>query len=118
MGPLVLWQQWLLGDFVQNIPPLKILTVKDVAHLDALPAQEGERRREARKILADIRFLMNYIEEKVRETGQWTDNHNPTSVSQMYRSVEHLFAVDSSHRASQMKWRTAMNIIRKCIRRA
>jgi TRAP-type mannitol/chloroaromatic compound transport system substrate-binding protein len=42
----MMWQQWLLGDYVQNIPPLKILTSADVAHLDALPwlsAKDGDR---------------------------------------------------------------------------
>lgn len=53
-GVLMMWQQWLLGDYVQNIPPQKILTSADVAHLDALPRAVGERRRLARKVLADL----------------------------------------------------------------
>ena len=53
-GVLMMWQQWLLGDYVQNIPPLKILTSNDVVHLDALPLAAGEKQHPARKVLADL----------------------------------------------------------------
>jgi hypothetical protein len=49
VGVLMLWQTWLLGDTVQNVPPLHMLSANDVAHLDALPLEQGTRRRPARK---------------------------------------------------------------------
>jgi hypothetical protein len=98
-GVLMMWQQWLLGDYVQNIPPLKILSSNDVVHLDALPLAAGEKRRPARKVLADLRFVMMYIEMKVREADRWTDEHNATSIAQMFRAVEHHFIIASSNRS-------------------
>jgi hypothetical protein len=78
----MLWQTWLLGDTVQNVPPLHMLSANDVAHLVALPLERGTRRRPARKkTLSDIRYLINYVESKVREAGQWTEEHNPTTVT-------------------------------------
>jgi hypothetical protein len=66
VGVLMLWQTWLLGDTVQNVPPLHMLSANDVAHLDALPLEQRTRRRHARKTLSDVRYLMNYVESKVR----------------------------------------------------
>jgi putative protein kinase ArgK-like GTPase of G3E family len=114
----MMWQQWLLGDSVQNIPPLKILTSADVAHLDALPLAAGERRRPARKVLADLRFLMMYVEMKVREANRWTDNHTATGIAQMFRVVEHHFIITSTNRShnrrdSQIKWQTMVQLLRK-----
>jgi hypothetical protein len=42
--PLQLWIQWLLGDTVNEVPPLKMLNGADVAHFDALPLPAGSRR--------------------------------------------------------------------------
>ena len=114
----MMWQQWLLGDYVQNIPPLKILSSNDVVHLDALPLAAGEKRRPARKVLADLRFVMMYIEMKVREADRWTDEHNATSIAQMFRAVEHHFIIASSNRShnrrdSQIKWQTMVQLLRK-----
>jgi hypothetical protein len=39
----------VLGNTVQNVPPLCMLSANDVAHLDALPLDQGTRRRPARK---------------------------------------------------------------------
>jgi hypothetical protein len=113
----MMWQQWLLGDYVQNIPPLKILTSADVAHLDALPLAVGERRRPARKVLADLRFVMTFVETKVREANRWVDDHNARSIAEMFRVVEHHFIISSnrSHdrRNSQIKWQTMVQLLRK-----
>jgi hypothetical protein len=48
VGVFMLWQMWLLGNTVQNVPPLHMLSANDVAHLDALPLEQGTRRRPAR----------------------------------------------------------------------
>jgi hypothetical protein len=74
MGPtfLLVWQQWLIGDHVRNVPPLRTLEIGDVRHLDKLPLEPGEKCRPACKILSDLKFLMNSIESKVRDAGQWT----------------------------------------------
>ena len=61
--------QWWLGDVRNDVPPLKILQGRDVYHLDFIMAEEGRGTRKACKILCDIRFLMVYLENKVRATG-------------------------------------------------
>jgi hypothetical protein len=118
VGVLMLWQTWLLGDTVQNVPPLRMLSANDVAHLDALPLEQGTRRRPARKTLSDIRYLMNYVESKVQEAGQWTEEHNPTTVTEMYRAVEEHFVIrgdgrNHQRRDSQIKWSTMVLLLRK-----
>jgi hypothetical protein len=47
VGVFMLWQMWLLGNTVQNVPHLRMLSATDVAHLDALPLEQGTRRRPA-----------------------------------------------------------------------
>ena len=70
LGPLDLWMQWWLEDVRNDVPPLKILQGRDVYHLDFIMAEEGRgTTRKACKILCDIRFLMVYLENKVRATG-------------------------------------------------
>jgi hypothetical protein len=97
---------------------LKILTSNDVVHLDALPLAAGEKRHPARKVLADLQFVMTYIEMKVREADRWTDEHTATSIAQMFRAVEHYFIITSSNcshnqRDSQIKWQTMVQLLRK-----
>lgn len=47
---LSLWQQWLLGDYTQNMPPLRTITSDDDKHLDEIELELGKRPR-ARKVL-------------------------------------------------------------------
>ena len=87
-GPLDLWMQWWLGDVRNDVPPLKILQGRDVYHLDFIMAEEGRgTTRKACKILCDIRFLMVYLENKVRATGKWVETHTVSSVLAMYDEV-------------------------------
>ena len=47
VGVFMIWQTWLVGNTVQNVLPLRMLSANDVAHLDALPLEQGTRRRPA-----------------------------------------------------------------------
>jgi hypothetical protein len=92
-----------------------MLSANDVAHLDALPLEQGTRRRPAHKTLSDIHYLMNYVESsKVREARQWTEEHNPTTVTEMNHAVEKHFVIQSDgcnhqRRDSQIKcWSTML----------
>jgi glycosidase len=95
-----------------------MLSANDVAHLDALPLEQGTRRRPARKTLSDIRYLMNYVESKIREARQWTEEHNPTTVTEMNHAVEEHFVIRGDgcthqRRDSQIKWSTMVLFLRK-----
>ena len=114
MGVLSLWQQWMLGDYTQNIPPLKMLDTKDVSHLDGMP----ESQHPAQKILSDMKYLMNFIENKIREEGKWTDVHDTSTVAEMFHEVEHHIIVRGTNNAnhecrdSQIKWQTIVSDLR------
>jgi hypothetical protein len=111
--PLQAWTQWLLGDTVNEVPPLKMLTGLDVAHLDALPLAAGTRRpRLARKVLSDLRFLMNVVERMVRLNGNWTEEHTLESVNAMFQIVANHFVLEGGvaarhiRRGEHLKWQT------------
>lgn len=110
--PLQVWIQWLLGDTVNEVPPLKMLSGVDVAHLDALPLPAGTtRRRQARKILCDLRFLMNTVERMLRLNGNWTEEHTLESTNRMFQTVAHHFVLEGDaarhiRRGEHLKWQT------------
>jgi hypothetical protein len=110
--PLQLWVQWLLGDTVNEVPPLKMLNGPDVAHLDALPLPPGStRRRPARKILCDLRFLMNVVERMLRLNGRWTEEHTLESANEMFQTVANHFILEGVgprhiRRGEHLKWQT------------
>jgi hypothetical protein len=121
LGPLAMWLQWWLGDFCQDIPPLKLLQTKDVNHLDFIEIEPGQRRRLAQKILNDLKFLMGYIELKVRDAGLWTENHTAASVVVMYQGVANFFVVRDdaprhARRDPHLKWQTLVQLIRARVR--
>jgi hypothetical protein len=73
---------------------------------------------QAAKTLSDIRYLMNYVESKVREARQWTEEHNPTTVTEMNHAVEEHFVIQGDgrnhlRRDSQIKWSTMVLFLRK-----
>ena len=80
IGILDTWKQWWIGDSVQGIPPLRVLDLKDLEFLDAIPLSEEEQHgqtgpnknqcRPACKTLCDLKFLMLYITDKLLEGWQ------------------------------------------------
>jgi hypothetical protein len=109
--PLQLWSQWLLGDTVNEVPPLKMLNGPDVAHLDGVPLPAGARRRKARKTLCDLRFLMNLVEQRVRQNDSWIEEHTLESANEMFRSAATLFVLENAplrhiRRNEHLKWQT------------
>jgi hypothetical protein len=117
-----LWRQWWLGDDEIQVPPLKILTAKDVNHLDAIPISEDEKhrrtgkykdnRRRSTKTLCDIRFLMNYVESLVKEVGALTNIITVNNVEAMFDSVVYRLDVASS-RDCQKQWASVVRALRR-----
>ncbi|KAG7348762.1 hypothetical protein IV203_011359 [Nitzschia inconspicua] len=74
-----LWRQWWIGDTVRQVSPLRSLEHVDVNHLDNLPLADDEmlgrtggyvaRRRLSKQTLCDMRFLMNWMTERVEAAG-------------------------------------------------
>ncbi|KAG7339193.1 hypothetical protein IV203_020156 [Nitzschia inconspicua] len=74
-----LWRQWWIGDTVRQVSPLRSLEHVDVNHLDNLPLADdemhgrtggyGARRRLSKQTLCDMRFLMNWMTERVEAAG-------------------------------------------------
>jgi hypothetical protein len=83
-----------------------------VAHLDGLPLPAGvTRHRKARKILCDLRFMMNVIERTVCLNDRWTDAHTLESANEMFRSAANLFVLEDKavrhiQRSEHLKWQT------------
>jgi hypothetical protein len=44
---------------------------------------------------------MNYLESKIREARQWTEEHNPTTVTEMNHAVEEHFVIRGDGRNHQ-----------------
>lgn len=113
-----LWRQWWLGDPSREVPPLQLLKNKDVCHLDDLPLVGDEkgpepprRPRAARKVMCDLRFIMEFVTKKIQETGALEERViNPTTVDRMFLSVSHLFSEEE--RDGRKQWTTAARRIR------
>jgi hypothetical protein len=100
LGPFDMWLHWWLGDGQLNIPPLKILQGKEFLHLDGKVGHDCIKQlRKACKTLADLKFLMTYLETNVGEQGYWVEHHTVATVVAMYHTVAHLLVVcdDFSH---------------------
>ena len=97
----------------------------DISHLDTLPLDAGVKRRPARKTLSDMRYLMTFLETKLKASNKWTDIHDTTTVTKMYRDVENCLVIRNDgridgdgRRDSQLKWKTMVNLIRNIEKQA
>ncbi len=59
---------------------------------------------------------MKYIEVKIKDAGAWTDEHSLENVDVMYQAVASVFGAGGTSRnarATQARWSTFLNQIRK-----
>jgi hypothetical protein len=73
------WNQWNIGNKERQIPPSRLVDVKEYQFLDLKaksdeekPGQRGNhinKRRLSRKICSDMKFLCQYIEQKASDAG-------------------------------------------------
>jgi len=62
-----------------------------------------KQRRPARKILSDMKFLMVFITQKVKEKGAFQSDHvTVVAVDAMFKAVADCF--DNNERDSQRRW--------------
>jgi hypothetical protein len=119
-GVFDLWRQWWIGDSVRQIPPLHQLTIYDVKHLDSVPigteeeygrkGKNKEKRRPARKMLCDLRYLMAHVKQKVEAKGALEELITIESVDRMYSAVADCFSINS--RDAQKQWLTVVYDLR------
>jgi hypothetical protein len=72
-GPLTCWKLWCLGDTVKMYPPNRTLKPVDVP-------------KSIRKRLSGYRFLMNYLEDHLKERNIFKINPTLEEVNQMLKS--------------------------------
>lgn len=116
-----LWRHWWIGDNVRDIPPLRKITISDVKHLNKVPLTVEEmhgrtglykyKRRPATKVLCDLKFLMNFVHNKVLERGQFEAQITVAAVDKMFLAVLDCFDIED--RDAQKRWTTIVNGIRK-----
>jgi hypothetical protein len=122
VGIFDLWRQFLIGDSVRGIPPLRKLEVTDLNHLDDPPLDEDEmhgrtgkykdRRRAATKVLSDLHFIMEYISTKVTERNLQEAVITPESVDRMFIALLDIFT--EAERDAQKRWvSVVLNVIRR-----
>ena len=130
---LDLWRQWWIGDTIRNVPPLRYIKIQDVKHLDdvvvsttrevemeetqPVPTQGRNPipRRKSSKTLSDMKFLMEYIKNKVQEQNLLTEEITVATVDRMYEGVADILnrIIHNGHTFGAMKWSTAVTKIRK-----
>jgi hypothetical protein len=119
-GVFDLWRQWWIGDNVRVIPPIRMIKILDVKHLDTVPLSAEEmhgrtgkhklKRRPATKVLCDMNFLMKFVHDKVVERGKFEAQITVASVDRMFLAVIDCF--DLKDRDEQKRWSTVVNGIR------
>lgn len=80
----VMWQRWCRGDETAGIAPFRLLQPSD------MPTNEQQAR------LADLRFLMMPIENKVRDLGLWQDNPSTETVTSWLEAVKDTLWLDDN----------------------
>jgi hypothetical protein len=115
------WRQWWIGDTVLQVPPLKLISIVDVKHLDDVPLTEIElvrkvglnknNRRKATKELTDLRFLCNYLTDLVTKLGKLEDVINLPAVDWMFVAVAEVAI--SGERDNQKGWLSVVRELRQ-----
>jgi hypothetical protein len=119
-----LWRQWWIGDSRRKVSPLRFIDIKDVKHLDKRPITEQERhgrrgkfknnRREARKVLADIKYIIKFIRKKLEAKNLWFQQNEVIThrrINNMFEAVNDEFMVND--RDVQKSWLSVVRELRE-----
>ena len=114
-GVYDLWIKWNIRDTVRKIPPLKKLRSKDYSFLDSKPKPGGGKRRVARKIFCDMKYICGLIETAAIEKGMDPSDGVPANIRLIYDEVSpSVFAsVKLGGRTTQFHWATIVDKMRK-----
>jgi hypothetical protein len=119
-GVFDVFRQWWIGDTVRHIVPLQQLKKTDMEYLDSLPLAPDEmhgrtgkfadQRRPAGKIYSDLKFLMEFLHDRVWERGLFPNEITPLSVDEMYLGV--CDVLTDVERDTQKHWTSAVVSVR------
>jgi hypothetical protein len=116
-GVYDLWIKWNVRDTVRKIPPLKTLHSKDYSFLDSKPSPKpgGGKRRAARKIFSDMKYICGLIETAAKEIGMDPSDGVPANIRLIYEQVSpSVFAgVKLGGRNTQFHWATIVDKVRR-----
>jgi hypothetical protein len=95
-----LWRQRWVGDKERQIPPLKVLKIGDVNHIDMVELSDIEKarkvgpnkdnRRMVTKCLTDMRFACNILTRIVTALGKLEGTVTLSAVDQMFLAIADL----------------------------
>jgi hypothetical protein len=115
-GVFDVWRQWWIGNSVCKLPTLHILGPRDFRFLNMIPLSEEEThgrtgrfkgsRRDSRKSWHDLKFLMEYIHERVIKRGAFKHEITPLLVDWMFWAVLGIFT--AFERDAQICWSTVL----------
>jgi hypothetical protein len=118
------WNQWNIGNKERQIPPLRLVDVKEYQFLDPKAKSDEEtrgqrglfmkKRRPSRKICSDMKFLCNYIEQKASDAGLDTLDRSLGNIRSMFEAAENDIRSGSANnrRSDQLKWQTFVQRLR------
>ncbi|KAL7565497.1 hypothetical protein ACA910_012235 [Epithemia clementina (nom. ined.)] len=123
VGVLDAWQNWWIGDSVRRITPLRFLERGEVDWLAKIPLGEDElhgrtgrnsrNRRNPRKTLADYRFLMETMVDRVKAKGNYVAP-NVATIGDEYAMFNKIADGFYGIRDVQKRWTTVVNEICDC----
>lgn len=112
-----LWRQWWIGDDIRNIPPLRLLHIEDIKHIDKLPIDDDEqhgrsakKRRPARKTYSDMKYIMGFVYKKVVDCHALETEITLKTVDIMFRAVADCFSIGG--RDAQKNWTSVVHDLR------
>ena len=103
-----IWRRWNLGDDVNGVPPLSILTSSEFRFLDK------PNERPARKTYSDLKYVCTYVREEAEKKGivcpEEMDDEKCIEIFNQVATVENGL-IAGKNRKSQCQWRTAIRRI-------
>jgi hypothetical protein len=115
-----LWRMWWVGDTVRQIPPLKILKIADVRHIDMKPltgvekarkvGPNKENRRMVTKYLTDMRFICKFLTNILELMGKLELIVTLTAVDRMFEEFADF--VLGRERDAQKQWTSVVRELR------
>ena len=118
-----MWELWWVGDTVQQIPPMRAISIEDLRWLDDKPLpstamhkrtgpiQKRANRRSTVKMLSDCRVLMNWMLWLVQEANALPEELTAASVKAMYNTIEP--QITCSKRMGTITWISVVKKLRR-----
>jgi hypothetical protein len=111
------WNQWNISNKERQIPPLRLVDVREYQFFYAKAKSDAEKRgqrgicinkrRPSRKVCSDMKVLCKYIEQKASDAGLDALDGSLRNMRNMFEAAaKELRLGPASHRSDQLKWKT------------